>query len=104
MAKHRRRVIAELSSNEGTPEEILREMTSRLEGRANAVALWGKYARTGVDVGKLELRPHRSLRHTKLDSYKPVSLVKDVLEKKQTTADLGSGRGQLDLMPGFGLV
>lgn len=79
-------------------------MISRLEGRANAMALWGKCTRTGVDIGKLELRPHRSLRHTKLDSYKPVSLVKDVLEKNQTPADLGSGRGQLDLMPGFGLV
>lgn len=56
--------------------------------RANPVALWGKCARIRVDVGKLELRPHRSFRHTKLDSYKLASLVKNVLEEKQTTADL----------------
>lgn len=72
-------------------------MTSILEGRANAVALWGKYARTGVYIGKLELSPHRSLRHTELDSYKPVSLVKDLLEKNQNTADLGSGRRTIGL-------
>lgn len=41
------------------------------------LAVWEKYVGTRVEVGKSELR------HTQLDSYKPILLVKGVLEKKQ---------------------
>ena len=59
MRRSRRRVIAELSRNEGNPEGIQSEMTFRWVGERECHAVWRKYAGTGVEAGKSELRPHR---------------------------------------------
>lgn len=57
--RSRKRLIAELSRNEGNPEGIHGEMTFRWVGESECRAVWRKYAGTRVEAGKSELRPHR---------------------------------------------
>lgn len=59
--RRRRRVISELSRNEGNPEGIQSERTFWWVGESECCTVWGQYARTRVEAGKSELRPHRLL-------------------------------------------